>query len=732
MQSAKIFLFDSRLQKVPVYSLNLKMYLNAEVTTILHLQSVKQVLEEGIQPDVFICYHSLVSSELLELVKSDNLLFYSLGQPNEEFEGVEVLDEHITIPDLLKTIAPKFNVTAKQMADLEFEQIMPINNDFFSRLIYAPCDVYFKEGEGFKKVMGIGQSINDDFLFSLADGNQAHIKSVKRLTFTNSFSDQFAKMSTLLTNFDVDVEEKTEKLEQVMGFISRDFREGGMQPESIEIAETCIKAILETEIDSPLLQKLKENMLARSDSVRSVISFAVTFMGGHIVDNIDWILENPQENIATAAFYHDLIIEKEEDLFINSDELLAQSDAEGERRQIIIEHPKLMAQVLLTVPNISETVVKMVREHHGSCTGVGFHAHQDDIAPISKVFAVANSWAYHIYGGQDNGVTKQNVVEKLKEEFIGEDYIELINVVSILDIEKVDDIIAFLADKEAEKAREETNLGKELAELEETIKIHGGEMDEQMQEDLRAIGFYGEKAQDILINGGDSIDEEDEAFIKGIAETIRDVNQMIKGSQEEEDDTKWVIKGGMAQDIDNFKTVVKGKDNGIEMMKKKAYDIKKASVTNLMIASMKGSLELVKYYIKEEPGTLTRTDREGRSAIHFAAIGGNIMVCEYLLEQGLKVNQLDGKRRNPIFFTVIKNHQTCFDFLMDHDARVNQQSVGGVTLAMTAARQGRGEMLKRILGKGIPLTTADSNNKTIYDYAKGNKSILEIIKQYEK
>jgi hypothetical protein len=727
----KIFLFDPRLQKVPVLSLNFEMYLNAEVSTFHHIDSLKEKLDQDIRPKVFIVHKSLCVSDIINLVKDiEGVELISLGEPKEEFENLEILDEHITIQDLLRNLAPRLNVTASQMASLKYDQYMAIPHNFFSRLIFSPCDLFLKDEGEITLALPAGKSISEDFLAALNEDSEVFIESIQRLSFTNSFTDQFAKMSNLLTDFAIDIDQKTERLEQVMSFVARDFKNGGMQPESIQIAESCIKTIIDTPMSSPLLHKLKENMISRSVTIRSVISFAIAFMGNHVVDSLDWILENPKDDIATAAFFHDLILEDEDQLRVGSQEELEALGLNAEKKQIVNEHPRLIWTVLRGVPSLSDQAKQLVKEHHGSTRGVGFLTDLDKLKPLSKIFLVSNYWAYMVYGQSEGTLSNDQIGEKLKSTFPGQDYLEIINSILILNIETVDDLMAYLAKSDSEEEEAVTNLGKDLVELEEIIKVSGDGIDEEAQEDLSAIGFYAEKANHLLVKGGNELEEEDAEVLKGITDALSEVNQLVKGNPSEEDKTKYIVKGGEDGKLKELRHKISGNASKLDDIKKRTLDIKKSSVTDLMLAAMKGSLELCKIFLEEDKTTLNRTDGEGRAAIHFAAIGGNINVCQYLLDNGAKLNHLDGKRRNPIFFTIVKNHSACFDYFIDNNARVNQQSVGGVNLAMTAAKYGRADMLHRVLGKGVPVSAKDTNGKGIRDYAKKNKEILAVLEKF--
>ena len=74
-----------------------------------------------------------------------------------------------------------------------------------------------------------------------------------------------------------------------------------------------------------------------------------------------------------------------------------------------------------------------------------------------------------------------------------------------------------------------------------------------------------------------------------------------------------------------------------EEKKKKANEY--LSKLDVHFAAASGDLNLLKLIAAEDPKSLHRVDRNGWTGIHEAARGGHTEVLDYLLENGLDINQ---------------------------------------------------------------------------------------------
>lgn len=66
-------------------------------------------------------------------------------------------------------------------------------------------------------------------------------------------------------------------------------------------------------------------------------------------------------------------------------------------------------------------------------------------------------------------------------------------------------------------------------------------------------------------------------------------------------------------------------------------------------------------------------DIDGHSALHWAALGGNLEVCEVLMENGISPNLQDHAGRTPLQCAAYAGYINCMALLIQHDADPNIQ-----------------------------------------------------------
>ncbi|GFZ13569.1 hypothetical protein Acr_23g0019540 [Actinidia rufa] len=95
-------------------------------------------------------------------------------------------------------------------------------------------------------------------------------------------------------------------------------------------------------------------------------------------------------------------------------------------------------------------------------------------------------------------------------------------------------------------------------------------------------------------------------------------------------------------------------------------------------------------------------DLEGRSAVHFAAVGGKTHICKYWVQElKLDVNMQNGKGETPLNHADIgENHQTAV-FLVENGANLNVANDKGFTALHYAAEKGLNGLLRLLISRGV-------------------------------
>ena len=239
-------------------------------------------------------------------------------------------------------------------------------------------------------------------------------------------------------------------------------------------------------------------------------------------------------------------------------------------------------------------------------------------------------------------------------------------------------------------------------------------------EEINVKGNRGEAEAKRTIKGVTEHVEEEEI---NVIDSLREVEaeQTIEGVTELIQDKIFVIKGDKAKElIDRSITRIKADPKEKEReMKMKAL----SGSTDLMKAALGGAIEKIAEFLAapNNSSELRKTDAEGRTAIHYAAMGGSVPTLKALIEKGAPLNTADAKRRSPLFFAALYKHNDAFDFLLAQGSKINQQAMGGMTIAMIGAFSGNLHILKAAMERGVRPEAKDHNGKTALDLAKQAK-----------
>jgi hypothetical protein len=213
------------------------------------------------------------------------------------------------------------------------------------------------------------------------------------------------------------------------------------------------------------------------------------------------------------------------------------------------------------------------------------------------------------------------------------------------------------------------------------------------------------------------IGDQSESTFDGVTDRIGDGKSRIGGVTDVRTDEKIVIKGDKPQDlVDRSVTRIQG---GAEQKERELKMKALEGSTDLMKAALAGDLAGVGEKLAASAGVeLRKTDAEGRTAVHYAAMGGSVAVLKLILEKGGSLNTSDSKRRSPLFFSALYKQNEAFFWLLEQGGKISQQAMGGMTVAMVAASNGNLAVLKTALQRGVRADTKDHSGKTALDLAK--------------
>lgn len=118
-------------------------------------------------------------------------------------------------------------------------------------------------------------------------------------------------------------------------------------------------------------------------------------------------------------------------------------------------------------------------------------------------------------------------------------------------------------------------------------------------------------------------------------------------------------------------------------------------------------------------------DADGNTALHLAALAGNLQEVQTLLEGGSDVDAENSLNATALTFAILKNQSAIVRALLTHGAYVHARvrwEKPPITVLMFAAALGSSEIVKELLDSGARVNDTDKNEWTALHYAVGSSN----------
>jgi protein-tyrosine phosphatase len=169
-----------------------------------------------------------------------------------------------------------------------------------------------------------------------------------------------------------------------------------------------------------------------------------------------------------------------------------------------------------------------------------------------------------------------------------------------------------------------------------------------------------------------------------------------------------------------------------ELRKKKMWAPDQRVPDNLFIESARmGDIGTIRSMIEHghdaKAGHIDNTDETGSTALHYAAVGGHLDVCELLLEEKAKPNIANWNGKTPFFMCVARGCLKGVKRFVDFQSDVNTVDKTGKSVLMRAIMSGKEELVDFLLEHGADYSVQDGNRWTMLHYAarSGSKYLTQ-------
>lgn len=176
----------------------------------------------------------------------------------------------------------------------------------------------------------------------------------------------------------------------------------GIDEMTIQLVEESVKAMENTLKNAPALSHFLQEIKSDKLSYSYAHSYLISLILHKIVDQFEWDSVKMKERMTYVAYFHDISLESPDLMKINSEAMLEAAKLSRNDKKSVQTHALEAANLIERFPKVPIGIGTILKEHHGSKTGVGFpETLSISIAPLSMMFMVVESFVDEFLELQD-------------------------------------------------------------------------------------------------------------------------------------------------------------------------------------------------------------------------------------------------------------------------------------------------------------------------------------------
>ncbi len=384
-----------------LYSLNLFTWVNSR---LIPKDSIDQAIDylEITKDDIdliIVRYKENNSSQLKTLkekldeqgVKSPVLV---VGTKSGEIADFTYIESILDIKDIVKYSAIMLKTTAASMAHLKVPDYFPIPVEFFSYITSPTFKIFKKSGEDFVLHLESDDEYTlrelDDFLKDY-DTPYLYVLSDQRLHFVSYLSQEIVNQISFRELSDND---KITAADMTQFLLSKKLKKMGITPQTLKMAKRNMEVMITDSKMSPTVNSLMKKLMSNKASYLFKHSQVLVYLCMHIMDHIEWGNEEQKKTLSFVAFFHDVMLETDDQARIHSQQELDESRLTPVEKKLVLEHAQKAAEIVQKYPKAPMGADTIIRQHHGIPHGIGFSEYYSGkISPMTIVFILAEELA---------------------------------------------------------------------------------------------------------------------------------------------------------------------------------------------------------------------------------------------------------------------------------------------------------------------------------------------------
>jgi response regulator RpfG family c-di-GMP phosphodiesterase len=404
------------------YRLNLYTWLALETVTAVDATTAMKILgsAEGKEINLIIARAQIgkeqTALELVNFLKSKNLeIPVIVIGPGKEVPGTFAhMKNSLQLKTMIQGSAKALGITAQAMMNKPVPDYFPIPLPFFSFLKRSVCTVYAQDKSVLFEKM---KDFSKDEIKSLESSGvkTLFVNKLDRLEFVNNLT---TELMATLDEKELSADEQMSAGDATLNLASKKLVSMGITEETVGLAHKAMDVMKKNAKQNPKLSQLLDRLLANKTSYLFTHTQLLSYIGLHIVKNIDWGNNEQEEKICFIAFFHDIALEKDEHGKIKSSLELKKADFSEIDKSLVDKHAQISAELVSKFPHAPMGADQIIRQHHGTLNGVGFSEHfGNNVSPMSIVFIVAEEFTRIVLKYSESEMNRTQMIRELKDAF---------------------------------------------------------------------------------------------------------------------------------------------------------------------------------------------------------------------------------------------------------------------------------------------------------------------------
>ena len=144
----------------------------------------------------------------------------------------------------------------------------------------------------------------------------------------------------------------------------------------------------------------------------------------------------------------------------------------------------------------------------------------------------------------------------------------------------------------------------------------------------------------------------------------------------------------------------------------------------------KGDVPAVKALIEKSPQLVEARDGDGDTPLHYAALGGNVELINYLIDKGAKIELPNAEHKTALHFAAVNDRKEAVSALLKRGAALEtKDDYGRTALILCARERGQAATGRLLIEAGADVNAADKFSSTALELAawRGKTDFVDLL-----